>query len=197
MRSNRWADEPKCFWTELYTCSFHAKERKMITTSLCASLMFSVNATRKSFFKKIFPFGSTLGNPQLIFIIWDQLTVCLWMEACFSKTNHIHVAFKMLGRIKMTQKSQILLLKQCFFFFSWGRAETTKCACGSRNTWTGVKKLQRRLQETNYQQLPVWSVNSICSASKLSHSYSMSYYSNSQCFRSASPNQFWFCICYF
>lgn len=41
------------------------------------------------------------------------------MEACFSKTNHIHVAFQMLGRIKMTQKSQILLLKQCFFFSSF------------------------------------------------------------------------------
>lgn len=116
--------------------SFKCSEDDYFPTCPHVSQRFSVlTPLGKAFSGKKIPLLSSRlksANPQWTFIMWDQLTVCVWMEACFSKQITSICSFQVRGQIKMSLKSQLLMLKQCFF---WGRAKTTKCDGGTRTTW--------------------------------------------------------------
>lgn len=76
------------------------------------------------------------------------------MEACFSKQITSTWPSKHEGQIKMSLKSQLLMLKRCFF---WGQVKTTKCDWGTRTTWAwGAMMLTEEVPTTNYKQLSTW-----------------------------------------
>lgn len=68
------------------------------------------------------------------------------------ETDQIHMALQMQRQIKMSLKSQLLLLKLCFL---WGWVKTTKSGCWTRTTWTGVMILRREKNKSNNKLLAV------------------------------------------